>query len=491
MTDWRHIARQMLDESTDRFIEPVVIEFLKSLPEDQKVLVACSGGADSVFLTLVLLGLFWDSPDRLKILHFNHGLRGDAAAGDEAFVKAMAQGLGLSYESGAAGPSIEASEDALRNARYAWMAEVYQKDGAGALALGHHADDLVESQLMALLRGSGPAGLSSPMPLRRFSDGHVRIRPLLHLRRETIIEQLARFEVPFRTDASNEDTSYTRNRLRKDILPALGNCFPQDIHASALRSRQLMQETVEALDEWIATLGLDVSDPVRFSGKALLGLPEGLVRRALMGWWLNHHPGARIPTASMDKWVSSIASGTTGRSISIGSMEGLGAQTIVIHEDALIELKQESPVPLLRWARPVHWHWLAGPLFLPGGDVLSGKSLTLAKEGTPPYIGANPGQEAWLNGANGPFLVRQWEPGDKYQPLGAPGRRKLQDMFTDAKLNSEQKHALPVILNREGEIAWVPGFPPADRFKICQDSNSALQLTYKRQLTVFSDHHGG
>jgi tRNA(Ile)-lysidine synthase len=145
----------------------------------------------------------------------------------------------------------------------------------------------------------------------------------------------------------------------------------------------------------------------------------------------------------------------------------------------------------MTWTEAIHWHWPAGGVSLPDGSTLSAKTVDWDNHDPAPYLNANPVKEAWVNGIEGPLEVRQWQAGDRYQPLGAPGSRKLQDMFTDAKLHPHEKAAKPVIVDCSGSIIWVPGFPPADAFRICQNSNSALQLTYNPQLTVFPVYHGG
>jgi tRNA(Ile)-lysidine synthase len=493
MTDWLEISGQLADGQAARWIDPDVLGFIEQLPREQPILAACSGGADSVFLTLVLHSIFRENPGRLHLLHFNHQTRGEDSDGDAAFVREMARALGVPFETGCPDGPVSKGEHALRKARYDWLTGVYRRVGAGALALGHHADDLIESQLMALFTGSGPSGLASPMPVRAFPDGHVRVRPLVGVKREAIIRELGELDAPFRTDCSNEDVAYTRNRLRNEVMSGLKTALPQDIHSSAIRTRRLMSEVLEALDAQVASLNLDFGDPLRFPCQSLFGQPAGLVRRAVMGWWFSHHPDTYLPTLPLDRIVEAIASGSTEEFVSAGRMEGLegGSQVFVIHDDGTLLIRPERAPAPLRWRNGIHWDWAAGPLFLPGGASLSGKKVFWEDNGKLPYKNANSIKEAWVNGAEGPFLVRQWESGDKFMPLGAPGRRKLQDLFSDAKLNSEQKHATPVIFNREGVIVWVPGFPPADRFKICHEANSALQLTYTRQLTLFPDHHGG
>ena len=390
----------------------------------------------------------------------------------------MAAGLGLSFESGRPAAPLEPDEASLRAARYGWLQGIYGEAGAGALALGHHGDDLLESMLMGLLSGAGPAGMASPMPVKHFADGHVRVRPLLAMKREQIERSLRELEIPWREDPSNRDPAYTRNWLRHELLPLLRRHFPQDIFSGAQRTRFLMQETVEALDAVATTIEADLSNPHVVDCGKLRGNPPALVRRLLMAWWLRHRPDSRLPKEVVDQIVPDLCAGVD-RMLSIGHLAGQKGGWVLELAQGRLRLRQEREASPVAWSAGVHWAPRSGPLFLRDGALLHGTKVALAG-GEHPYRQADPDCEAWLARVKGPLLVRQWQAGDRYQPLGAPGSRKLQDLFTDAKILAEQRHRLPVLLNSAGNILWVPGFPPAEAFRICHEDNSALKLTYQR-----------
>ena len=493
MTNWQEISRCFAALRPSQWVDPKVTAYLESVSTDRPILVACSGGADSVFLTLALVALYPSQSRRFQLVHYNHGIRGKAADADAAFVEELGRGLGLPVEIGQSVDRLSPDEASLRKARYQWFLEVYFRENASALVLGQHGDDVLESLLMGVLSGSGPAGLASPMPVRTFPDGHSRLRPLLSLKREQIIKTLETLEIPWREDASNQDKTYTRNWLRAEIIPALRTRFPQEIYSATFRTRKLMEECVATLDTEIAALQLDESNPSEFFAQQLAGRSEGLVRRALMAWWIRHHADNSLSAAATDALVEVISRNLVGAKIPVGKITGAEsvAQVLEWSKDGVLFLAPEHRTESEPWSAPAHWQWLAGPLFLPDGAALSAELVELSAGDESPYKAADPYQEAWLSGVDGTLYVRQWQPGDRYQPLGSPGRRKLQDLFGDAKLNSEQKQGLPVILNEDGAIVWVPGFPPADAFKICQNDKSALQLTYNPQFTGFPKHHGG
>jgi tRNA(Ile)-lysidine synthase len=478
MTNWPEIARCFSVLRPVRWIDPAALDFLHKLDDDDRVIVACSGGADSVFLVLTALSLL--GPDRLVIAHFNHGIRGREADEDERFVKELARALKVRFSGGHAGVNPDPSEDALREIRYNWLVDLYREVRAPAILLGHHADDLLETQLMGMLTGSGPAGLCTPMPVRVFPDGHVRVRPLLPMRRITIETTLKSLDACWREDSSNADTAYTRNWIRKDLLPLIDKHIPQDIYAGSRRTQLLMREAVHVLDDHIEQMDLDLSGPDGFPVAGLRAASKGIIRRVLFAWWMRHYSTVDLSTNAADQIIQMIQAGTVNQPVSVGvvNTRGNSVQKALIDPDGMLVLKNESDHPGTLWTRGCHWNWAAGPLFLPSGGSLVGEAVQW-KAGEHPYRESNPAIRSWLHGAGQPLYVRQWSSGDRYRPMGAPGTRKLQDIFCDAKLNSEQKQALPVILNSKGEILWVPGSPPAEHAKISVGINSALRLTYR------------
>ena len=457
------------------WIDRDVLEYFRQKPPAEPVVVACSGGADSVFLVLTLHAVL--SPEQLHIAHFNHGLRGKASDEDASFVESLAKGLGIGVTVGHPAQPLSADEAGLREARYAWLVGLAGSRGSRAIALGHHADDLIETQLLALLTGSGPSGFASPMPVREFTDGHLRTRPLLNMRRSTIERTLQSAGAPWREDASNRDPKFTRNRLRMEVLPLLASTAPQDLFSSAQRTRRLMQEAIEALDEQVRRLSLDFSDPRSLDVGPLLGAAAGLIRRALTAWWIRHYPENPLSGPALDALVALVNQRQSGQAVSIGLLSGESpARTLEMDASGLLRLGAEQSAVVTDW-RGAAGHWAAGPLFLPDGSRLEGQVVHWESP-VDPYREADPHREAWLSLKEPLLGVRSWRAGDRYLPLGAPGRRKLQDLFTDAKLNSEQKARLPVITSSDGNILWVPGFPPAESVKICPGANTALQLTY-------------
>jgi tRNA(Ile)-lysidine synthase len=198
---------------------------------DQPFVVAVSGGADSTALLLALSRLSQlrsknHDSKKIVVAHFNHGLRGAESDADQEFVKELADRLKaifVSRQHVIEKPKdiVHSSENQLRDARYAFLIEVAHQHHASWIAMGHHADDQVETFLHHLLRGSGPRGLSGIPSTRDVSSTCKVIRPLLNVTRNQIVAYLEDLEQPFRNDVSNLGNDYTRNRIRNELLPML------------------------------------------------------------------------------------------------------------------------------------------------------------------------------------------------------------------------------------------------------------------------------
>ncbi|REK17705.1 MAG: tRNA lysidine(34) synthetase TilS [Planctomycetota bacterium] len=260
------------------------------------VLLAVSGGADSVALLRAALARKAPGPGRLVVAHVHHGLRGAEADADEAFVRQLCDELDVACEVGRAdvaqlaateGDGVEA---AARAARYAFLQETAGRLGARYVATAHTADDQAETILHRIVRGTGLAGLSGMETSRELCEGVALVRPLLFVRRVEVIDYLSALDQPFREDTSNRDESFTRNRLRRSLLPQLAADYNPGVVEALLRLGRLAgdaQRLIAAQAERLHT------DAVREEGSAtvvvdcpsLAGVDDYLVRELLMLIW--------------------------------------------------------------------------------------------------------------------------------------------------------------------------------------------------------------
>ena len=249
---------------------------LQNLP--QRLLVGLSGGADSVALLLLLM----DAGKQITAVHVNHGLRGDASDGDEAFVRVLCEKHQVPLLTYRADPPDNPGENWAREARYGFFREAMQTSGAEALVLAHHRDDQAETLLLHLLRGAGLTGLTGMSP-DTTADGLRIIRPLLGYSRAELRAYLKERNQSWREDASNGDARYLRNALRKDVLPLLEQLAPGAAARMATTASLLAED--EAVLTALTQNFLAEHTGGALSLSALRTQPVGLQKRILRAWW--------------------------------------------------------------------------------------------------------------------------------------------------------------------------------------------------------------
>ncbi|MEO6876327.1 MAG: tRNA lysidine(34) synthetase TilS [Opitutaceae bacterium] len=291
--DWPAVAATFSDQIPHAALHPVAM--LRAQAECRREMrrggrrsrwaLALSGGADSLAL---LLMLWAKGPGRwgrdFVVLHFNHRLRGRAADEDEEFCRELCAALKVKFVPGRwrEAPKI-ASEGAARAARQAFFLREMKRRKLRLLWLAHQQDDIAESMLMRLARGSGAGGLAAPRPVQIQSHGRLYLRPMLTLKKATIVAALSKAGAVWREDASNAGRNFFRNRVRHDVLPAWEKAAERDALAGAARSRELLEEDEVALETW-----LDELRPLTKDGSLnltkLAGKPRAVVRRAVHRW---------------------------------------------------------------------------------------------------------------------------------------------------------------------------------------------------------------
>lgn len=286
--DWPRIAEALAARIPRDALHPAVVAWTTG---DDVVArgpwgVAFSGGADSLAVLLLLWAHWPERRARLTALHFDHRLRGRASTEDARFCERVCAALGVRFVNGRwADARKGASEAEARAARFAFFQQACGRRRIRAMWFGHQQDDVAETLLMRLARGSGTAGLAAPRPLQRMSVGRVHLRPLLTLKKDAITAALTEAGAVWREDASNETTDYLRNRMRHDVLaPWRSAAEGRDALAGAALSRELLDEDDAALEAWVDELAALSDDGRRLDVKVLHGKPRAVVRRALHRW---------------------------------------------------------------------------------------------------------------------------------------------------------------------------------------------------------------
>ncbi len=263
--------------------------------QDVTVLLAVSGGSDSVALLRAMKSLKTAGSGQLLAVHFNHGLRGEGSDADEAFVVDLCRRLEVPCRLGHAPPTLrrrhggEGLEAVARRGRYDFFRHSAARAGARYLVTGHTADDQVETILHHILRGTGIAGLAGMARCRALSEATTLIRPLLGMRRAELIGYLDQLNQRYQTDSSNVDTQLTRNCIRHELLPLLAERFNPTIDEALLRLGTLagqVQSVVDGLVEGVADQAVDFQEVGASINVAIIAdEPRYLVRELLIHVW--------------------------------------------------------------------------------------------------------------------------------------------------------------------------------------------------------------
>ncbi len=479
--DWPALAQALGEVLLRNRLHPTVLAWLERKGASTPWALACSGGADSLCMVLLLFNHFSDYRKNMHIFHFNHLLRGSESDEDEAFVRDLAEGLGLKFHSARWDhpPQNASGAGPARETRFQFFSDAMTKIGSEILFLGHQLEDVAESILLRVGRGSGAGGLAAPRPAHTFRSGKVHLRPLLKVEKKEITEALTKAGIKWREDVSNRSGKYTRNRLRRDVLPAWQEAIPQDVLEGAARVRALAEEDEVALNQWLESLLPGGKKREELDLRSLFGMPSALWRRAFHNFLIINSLEKTFSGPEIDRWVADLAL-NRDKSSSAGK-----TGFIEYREGRLLFFNRPKTKP--DWP-PVRIP-VGATLFWPDSGILSIETLSISLKQRKAILGGKIDQrsQACLEAGDGKMThlqVRRWEKGDRYQPLGAPGRRKLQDLFTDRKILALERKNLPVVCDDQGDILWVPGLPPADAFKITENTVLSIRLTYAKPSTA-------
>ena len=447
------------------------------------VLVACSGGPDSVALLHLLLELSRDIPFSVSVAHFNHQLRPQAAA-DERFVQDMVLALDLPFYAGRADVRASARkmglgiEEAGRRLRYEFLERAAAEAGASKIATGHHRDDQAETVLMRLLRGTGLTGLAG-IPAAR---GGVIIRPLIDLERVEILDYLRDRKLKWRTDDSNKDEKYLRNKIRRKLVPYLEKNFAPAVVRSLARLAILSRDEDEFLEKAARTAARRVL--IRKAGETFLDAaalkknPPAMARRLVRNFVLSlkgdlhdlsfdnveavraMEDGAELPLS--EKLVLERGKGRIGR-----RKDRLPSPRVFA---LLWDGRGELPIPAagLKYAGRFAGASAARDFL---AAIISGKA------GLKKSMGDN--DAGCILDAGKivfPLLVRNRRPGDRYRPLGAPGGKKLKEILRAKGVPENERGVRPVFVSGK-EIVWVQGLPASEYHKVTARTKKILRIS--------------
>lgn len=442
---------------------------------DDKVLLAVSGGRDSVLMA----HLFKAAGYGFGIAHCNFNLRGEESMRDEHFVKMLASTLDVPvyirhFDTKAYAHEHQVSTQmAARALRYDWFEQLRAEEGYQLTALAQHQDDAMETVLLNLTRGTGISGLHGILPKR----GKL-IRPLLFLSRSEIEKLVDTLQIDFVEDSSNLSTNYVRNKIRlkvipllREINPALSITFQENIQRFS-DTEQVLQQVVASHRERLfrniaGHLHLSVSElkllhPMRLLLFELLkpyGFQEGVIAD-LSDALAADHPRVGASFFSRSHQLTIDREDVILTTWSDGA--GLGGHQLLHVTDSAMNFRGQE----LRVSHHLVSDFIGGVRFDGNKDK--------AYVDTDKLIF--------------PLVVRSWQEGDRFRPLGMRGFKNLSDLFIDEKVPLALKPEVPVVLNGNGDVIWVAGLRQDDRYRLLENTKKVsvfgcadLQFTISKQ----------
>lgn len=446
----------------------------------ERVGVAVSGGPDSMLLFDFMKRFAREAGLKLAVVHFNHHLRGAESDEDERFVREHAETAGVEFLGGEAHVARVARakrknlEATARELRYRFFSSLVHRGRLDKVATAHTASDQAETVLLRLLRGTGARGLGGIHPVL---DGVV-VRPFLPLSRAEVEAELERRQVPFRTDSTNQDVRFARNRLRQRLVPLLEKEFNPRIVTSlsefAARARDdeayLEEQAREKSLQWLAREGEALKIPVR----ALDGFAPAIARRVLrqMVAGAGARPGA-ITSTLLESIRRLAREGQSGRRVVIAP----GLEALKEFEWLTVG-RRSAPDPTPDFAYSL----------TPPAEIAIPELALLLRFRLADNLSAEPAEGAYTGSERvgldsdrlaEPLILRNWRPGDR---LGAPGSKqplKVKELFQKRRVPAGERRCWPV-LESGGTIVWVRGFPPAAAVRISGGSVQRLLIEEER-----------
>lgn len=442
-----------------------------------KLIVAVSGGPDSMALLGVLTALRprWDLD--LLVLYCHHGLR-TAADEEEIFVRTWAERWACPFHSRKLSVrSFQAErglslEEAARALRYRAFEEIIDQEKADRLALAHTANDQAEEVLISLIRGAGLGGLAG-MPMKREQF----IRPLLAIYREEITRYLEDQNIPFRLDQSNRDQHFLRARVRHHLLPELQRYSPNML-TQLNRTALLLQADEAYLQEKARSLGETLlqcdSAGIILSRSALAVLPQAI--------------GSRVIQQALSKGPSGLRHIGSSHILSIlrAAQSDRKAGRLALPQDRLVTWAGDQ----IRFGQKGDengkgsdfLYEMGGPeelVIKETGHKLTFRIMTDSAErdfssGDKQRVLVDPDKITW------PITVRNSRPGDRIRPLGLGGSKKISRFFRDRKVPTPLRSRIPLVISRQ-EIVWVAGLEIGEGFRLDRDSKRCLEMRYERE----------
>ncbi len=453
------------------FIEKMkeTIARFEMIEPGDKLVVGVSGGADSVALIHALAQLQAEYNLQLVIGHLHHGIRGKEADEDAEFVARLAESLGLPLDAmkedvpRAKRTMKVGLEEAARRVRYEFLERLADESKAQRIAVAHTSDDQAETVLLNVLRGSGIEGLVGISPVR----GRV-VRPLIQHSRREIEQYLSGVGQEWRIDASNVDTSYTRNRIRHDLIPHLQQNFNPAVKNALLTLSEIARDESGFLQSETANVFQSItrdlsSDCVAFDAEAFGALHIALKRRTLRrAIELVKGDLLDVEFEQVERVIRHLA---CDQDFSFTLPSGRVYAALSGGELKVFKLLSPEVINLCR------------SIAVPGVTSVPELDIQLAVRQVDAAMRPSSDSEAVLDAdcLVGRLTLRTWRTGDRIQPFGMTGRKKIQDLFVDNKIARADRGRIPIVVDDE-KIVWVVGVSMSELVRVTAKTERALHF---------------
>jgi len=472
-------------------LEQRVLQFIQEhclIPSQRLLLVAVSGGPDSVCLLSILAKLKDELGVRLHVAHLNHQLRGAESEADAQYVSDLAHRLDIPATverrdvKGYQAQTHVSLEEAAREVRYTFLAQVARSTGADRVAVGHTIDDHVETILMHLIRGTGTRGLRGLLPYTKWkskADSLTIVRPLLQVSREQTAGYCHHHSLKPRIDVSNLSLSPLRNKIRHQLLPLLRSYNPR-VDEALLRTARIASDDLAFLDKEIARIWDEIAqekeNTIILDKEGFRQLPSAL-KRHLLRTSIEKLLGniMDIETRHIEQIMASLTK-PAGRRLCLpgGLIFSIDYDKYLLGQDSATL----SPLPSLSGEFQLK---IPGETSLPGWHVEATiiSRERMAEKGKPEGLINNAFIAYFdLEQAGTDLVVRSRQPGDRFQPLGLSQPKKLGEFMIDAKIPSAWRQRVPIVCSPE-HILWVVGWRIDERVKVNDRTKQVLCLEFK------------
>ncbi|MCD6118051.1 tRNA lysidine(34) synthetase TilS [bacterium] len=442
---------------------------------EQKIVVAVSGGPDSIVLLHLLYQIKKRYRLKLAVAHLNHCLRGEESDRDEDFVRNLAEKYGIMYVSQKSDVKKFSKEnrfsieESARKVRYAFLESVRQKLMFDSIATGHNANDQAETILMNLARGSGIRGLGGI----RSKRGCI-IRPLLFAERKEIENYAYKLNLPYVIDSSNVSQEHKRNRFRMKVFPAIQEASGHDAVSSIAKTGRIVQDAFdflvhEAENAYRQIVIQEHSDEIILDIVGFISYFR-IIQEIMLIRVVEEFFGCReqISVHLINRLINLIRNGKSGSVVEIGS--------------SLKAYKSGSTLAFINNTRPIEDIIIeTGKSYTIPGTLQTFSTYLIKKEEAAISFSENPFVEyADFSKLNSQLKIRSWLPGDWFVPLGMKKRKKIKDFFIDEKVPVYKRHSVPLLTDGT-QIVWIAGKRLDDRYKITEDTEIILKLELKEK----------